>query len=283
LSSTTTTATTTSNQQPNQTIIIMVLAPMFGLLQQTDDLSKCVYTNGYQVDFLEFSCIYPALAPFYTEYVYDCISIPPGWVSESRKATSLMDAHAAHTISLSRLFDFVCFLLKYTTNNKQTNKQTNSFEKGYDPIWMVEWMSARSPWFPLTACTLYGLAILLGQAYFHTHHRWHWRTSMAFWNLALSSFSLLGMLRLTPHLLHNVTTLSWRENLCTDPQTTYGSGSTGVWVQLFVISKFPYVYKISWYRYTRLYVYTYPSWTPHIIMDTHNAINSFLFIALVFL
>jgi elongation of very long chain fatty acids protein 6 len=49
----------------------------------------------------------------------------------------------------------------------------------------------------------------------------------------------MGMLRMAPHLLHNLATMSWRDNLCTDPQMTYGSGSTGVWVQLFVISKFP--------------------------------------------
>jgi hypothetical protein len=34
---------------------------------------------------------------------------------------------------------------------------------------------------------------------------------------------------------------SWKENFCMDPESSYGSGSTGLWVQLFILSKFPYV------------------------------------------
>ena len=62
---------------------------------------------------------------------------------------------------------------------------------------------------------------------------------MAAWNLGLSLFSWMGMFRTLPQLLHNLTTMSIRDNLCLDPTETYGSGSTGLWVQLFILSKFP--------------------------------------------
>ena len=99
-------------------------------------------------------------------------------------------------------------------------------------------MSER-PWIPIVACLAYGAAILAGQAYFATRHRWHWRTTLAVWNAALSLFSAVGLLRTAPQLLHNLTYYSLTDNLCLDPQMTYGSGSTGLWVQLFILSKFP--------------------------------------------
>ena len=62
---------------------------------------------------------------------------------------------------------------------------------------------------------------------------------MAVWNLLLSTFSFIGMCRTLPHLIHNVTHLSVRDNMCSDGAVTHGLGSTGLWVQLFVLSKFP--------------------------------------------
>jgi elongation of very long chain fatty acids protein 6 len=70
---------------------------------------------------------------------------------------------------------------------------------------------------------------------------WNWRNSMALWNLGLSLFSWIGMFRTAPQLGHNLMTMSLRDNFCLDPRSSYGSGSTGLWVQLFVLSKFPYV------------------------------------------
>jgi elongation of very long chain fatty acids protein 6 len=100
---------------------------------------------------------------------------------------------------------------------------------------------AQQSWIPIVACLAYGAAILGGQAYFRTRPRWHWRNTLAVWNATLSLFSLLGLVRTLPQLVHNLSTASLADNLCADPQTTYGSGSTGLWVQLFILSKFPYV------------------------------------------
>lgn len=62
---------------------------------------------------------------------------------------------------------------------------------------------------------------------------------MATWNFLLCVFSAVGFLRTAPQLLHNLWTYSLHDNLCLEPRSTYGSGSTGLWIQLFCLSKFP--------------------------------------------
>ena len=116
----------------------------------------------------------------------------------------------------------------------------NSFEKKYDPIPVLNWMRDH-PIVPIVGVMLYGVLIFLGQYMLKDKESWKWRNTLATWNLFLSAFSTIGMLRTAPQLVHNLTTLSLRDNLCTDPRVTYGSGSTGLWVQLFILSKFPWV------------------------------------------
>jgi hypothetical protein len=95
---------------------------------------------------------------------------------------------------------------------------------------------------PVAAVVLYGVFIVWGQRVMKDRPALRWRNAMALWNLSLSLFSWVGMFRTLPQLIHNLATMSVRDNLCLDPATTYGSGSTGLWIQLFVLSKFPYVY-----------------------------------------
>ena len=114
----------------------------------------------------------------------------------------------------------------------------NSFEKYYDPVPVHKWMD-ENPLFPILTCTIYAIAIFSGQYLMKDSQSWKWRRSMAAWNLFLSVFSGIGMLRTMPQLAHNLATMSLRDNLCLDPRSTYGSGSTGLWVQLFILSKIP--------------------------------------------
>lgn len=116
-----------------------------------------------------------------------------------------------------------------------------SFEKKYDP-YPVHHFMRNHPMIPIVAVILYGVFIILGKQYFYNRPAWNWRSAMALWNLSLSVFSWVGMARTLPQLVHNLTHLSVRDNLCEDPRITYGSGSSGLWVQLFILSKFPYVY-----------------------------------------
>jgi hypothetical protein len=97
------------------------------------------------------------------------------------------------------------------------------------------------PIVPITACFLYGAMIFLGRAFFANRDRLHWKYTLAAWNFGLAAFSAIGFLRTAPWLFHMATTYTVDEILCFDPEASYGSGSTGLWVQLFVLSKFPYV------------------------------------------
>ena len=98
-----------------------------------------------------------------------------------------------------------------------------------------------NPWIPILAVTLYGVGIVLGKQYFANRPAWNWRNTMALWNFSLSVFSALGFVRTLPQLLHNLFSYTLTENLCLDPESHYGSGGTGFWVQVFCLSKFPYV------------------------------------------
>lgn len=103
---------------------------------------------------------------------------------------------------------------------------------------VLHWMQ-HHPAVPVLACVLYMILIFGGQQYFAKREPLKWRYTMAMWNLLLSTFSTIGMIRTLPPLVHNLATYSLRDNLCLDPRSTYGSGSTGLWVQLFILSKFP--------------------------------------------
>jgi elongation of very long chain fatty acids protein 6 len=96
-----------------------------------------------------------------------------------------------------------------------------------------------NPILPVAAVLLYALGITVGTRYFHDRKPWNWRGTMALWNLSLSLFSFVGLLRTAPQLVHNFNHYSLIENFCFDPEANFGSGSTGLWVQLFVLSKFP--------------------------------------------
>jgi len=92
---------------------------------------------------------------------------------------------------------------------------------------------------PILAVVLYGVFIMAGRSYFNGRPAWNWRNSMALWNLGLSLFSAIGFCRVFPQLVHDFYNYSVTENFCFDPESFYGSGATGLWVQLFVLSKFP--------------------------------------------
>lgn len=112
------------------------------------------------------------------------------------------------------------------------------FEKFYDPAGTLVWMQDR-PMIPIVACILYVVLILVGRALFKNNPAWSWRKILAAWNFSLSLFSWIGAFRTAPQLYYNLTTYTLRDNLCDDPAALYGSGSTGLWVQLFILSKFP--------------------------------------------
>lgn len=112
------------------------------------------------------------------------------------------------------------------------------FEKFYDPAGTLVWMQER-PMIPIWACIAYAALIVLGRWYMSKRPAYSWRKILAVWNLSLSLFSWIGAFRTAPQLYYNLLNYPLRSNMCDNPAALYGSGSTGLWVQLFILSKFP--------------------------------------------
>lgn len=64
------------------------------------------------------------------------------------------------------------------------------------------------------------------------------KSSLAAWNFFLAVFSLCGALRTVPHLVFNVRHHPFRRSLCHAAADDWGQGRCGLWVQLFILSKF---------------------------------------------
>jgi len=110
-------------------------------------------------------------------------------------------------------------------------------EKCSNSVKFLHW-AQEHPMVPIVAVTVYAISIYWGNQTMKTKEPFQWRMSMALWNLFLSIFSFMCMIRVTPHLLHNIVTGEPRDVVCVDPEIDYGYGSTGVWVMLFMLSKF---------------------------------------------
>jgi len=97
------------------------------------------------------------------------------------------------------------------------------------------------------------------------------RKAMAAWNLFLSVYSGISVLRSLP-VFQRLLTVSLRDNLCTDPETLYG-GSMYLWTILFVLSKFfelfdtffivvhkkPLIF-LHWYHHITVLLYCWIAW-----------------------
>lgn len=68
------------------------------------------------------------------------------------------------------------------------------------------------------------------------HRAFSLQAGVALWNLALSIFSVCGMLRVVPHLFFLLATTSFRDTLCMHPDHI-SDGVVGFWGMLFVFSK----------------------------------------------
>jgi len=146
------------------------------------------------------------------------------------------------------------------------------FELKYDVV-EVRDMLVQIPYVPILACILYGLLIRVGQTYFKEKDPLNWRRAMTVWNLLLASFSATGFIRTLPYLVHILTTYEFRDVFCTDPENGYGCGTTGLWVQLFILSKLPELFdtmfivvhkkKLSflhWYHHITVLLYCWNSY-----------------------
>lgn len=113
-----------------------------------------------------------------------------------------------------------------------------SFETHYDPTTALEFMKNNN-YIPYVAIVIYLTAISLGQRYMRNREPFQCKNQLAAWNLFLCLFAVMGTLRTLPHIIYNMYTMTFRDIMCVPPAETFGVGSTGLWVQMFVLSKFP--------------------------------------------
>lgn len=148
-----------------------------------------------------------------------------------------------------------------------------SFERHYDPSPVLELMQ-RNAYIPFVSIAAYFLAIWLGQRCMRDREPFQWKSQLALWNMSLSLFSMAGTCRLLPHLIYNMKVLSFRDIMCKHPRETFGIGSSGLWVQLFILSKFPELFDtffivihkkpllfLHWYHHSSVLLYCWHSYT----------------------
>jgi len=112
------------------------------------------------------------------------------------------------------------------------------YEQNFNPMKTLTIMQD-NPSLPIAGVVAYCAFCIFGKMYMKSRDPWQWRKILAVWNLSLCIFSWMGAMRTAPQLVYNLSTMSVRDNLCTDPRITIGYGSCGLWIQLFVLSKFP--------------------------------------------
>lgn len=114
------------------------------------------------------------------------------------------------------------------------------FEANYDTAKWVDY--TKEHWeIPITLVVVYLLAIWQGKKFMDKvdyKNIWDIRTQLACWNALLCFLSFAGACKTVPHLLYNIVNQSFEETICTTAES-WGSGATGLWVQIFVFSKIP--------------------------------------------
>jgi hypothetical protein len=111
-------------------------------------------------------------------------------------------------------------------------------ERSFEPL---PWLNfAQRHWeIPIISVLAYLGFCYIGSRVMAKRTAFDLRMVLALWNLALSAFSFLGMIRTVPPLLHNIATLHFEATICTVPTTDWGRGTTGFWVTMFIMSKIP--------------------------------------------
>jgi len=148
-----------------------------------------------------------------------------------------------------------------------------SFEKDFDCSKPLRWMQ-NNHWFPIAAVSVYAVFVYFGPKLMKNRESWNWRAALALWSLGLSVFSFFGVSRVVPHALYGLQQDSLHHNFCSDPRNSIGGASTGLWIWLFAMSKFPelldtffiVIHKkplifLHWYHHITVLLYTWMGYT----------------------
>lgn len=112
------------------------------------------------------------------------------------------------------------------------------FEKNFTCEKYVQW--AADNWSVcLGFLAAYIVFLTLGKKWMDSRAAFDLQMPLAFWNGLLCLFSFIGMCRTVPYLIGNVISKPFEETVCAYPVQSWGQGTTGLWVMLFIFSKIP--------------------------------------------
>lgn len=98
--------------------------------------------------------------------------------------------------------------------------------------------SIENNWLAFLSVILYVIFVHGGQHYLADKKGYEMKFTMKYWNLFLAVFSFVGMIRTVPHLFLSVTHYGVEYSFCRAAQISYGNGACGLWVLLFIYSKY---------------------------------------------
>mmetsp|Transcript_22754 Transcript_22754/g.29519 ORF Transcript_22754/g.29519 Transcript_22754/m.29519 type:complete len:239 (+) Transcript_22754:107-823(+) len=110
-------------------------------------------------------------------------------------------------------------------------------EKKWDPF-DYPWIWKRHE-VPIIAVIIYLLFCYFGLKIMKEKKPFDLKLLLALWNLGLSAFSAIGMIRTVPHLAWLLYHHGFNDLICTVPSIAYGSGAAGMWTKWFILSKIP--------------------------------------------
>ncbi|GFY56699.1 elongation of very long chain fatty acids protein 6 [Trichonephila inaurata madagascariensis] len=149
------------------------------------------------------------------------------------------------------------------------------FERNFDKNLKRQWMMQN--WHhSLYFSVLYVLVIFGGRAYMETRSRFEIRRTLAAWNVFLAAFSIFGLCRTLPEMIHVLTEFGFTHSVC-NPSYIESVKVSGFWTWMFTLSKVPELVDtvfivlrkqplifLHWYHHITVLLFTWYSYKEHI-------------------
>ena len=114
------------------------------------------------------------------------------------------------------------------------------FERSFSHTDRIIAMARENYYIPICTVILYLLfVIVVGPALMRNRQPFKVKRWLCLWNGALSLFSFCGAIRTAPVLFYYITSAPMMDIICRPSDVWIGAGPTGLWVMLFIGSKFP--------------------------------------------
>ncbi len=90
----------------------------------------------------------------------------------------------------------------------------------------------------VVASVIYIVLVFGGSRLMKNRKPFDLKWSLACWNFFLAAFSIIGTIRMVPHLIYGLLINDTSYFFCRQAYAAYGSGTPGLWANLFIWSKF---------------------------------------------